>query len=105
MCPYLEVGITYQVPPYTTEGIDDGYAQPADGTLYLDANVELDRDDNKDVNHTQVEIGGGKVAPELLWVGFEGIWLLRHCINVFTDQCSVETTDVFKTVDLSQNYK
>lgn len=82
---YIHIYTAYQVATHTTEGVYDGYAQKSNGTLDLDSYVELDRNDDDDMNDTQMEIGGGKVSPKLLRNGCKGVRLSCIRIDLLTD--------------------
>ena len=87
--------LTYYVSPHSTDEIKNSYSQPADGSLNLDANVQLDGDDDDNVNDTQVDEGRREPTPKLLSCRSGWITILRSNTN------TIEPTYVTKTVDLS----
>ena len=49
-----------------------------------------------------MEVGGGEETPELLRVREKGVGLLCALVHLLIHQCTIETTDISKTVHLQK---
>lgn len=93
---------TYQVASHTTEGVDDQSPEPANGALYLDANIQLDGDNDEEMDDSQVKVGSREETPKLLRFWREGIPFTCLTVNRFSNQSSIETTNISETVHLRE---
>ena len=90
---------SYQVSTHSTDDVNDAHSKPANGPLYLDADIELHRHEQDDVDDSQVHEHGREEAPELLRVRLKRVWnSITVCL--FTNQKFIETTYRSKAVHL-----
>ena len=90
--------VTHNIASHSTNKVDEANPEPANSALDLNANIELDGDDDDNVDNTKMDEGRREPAPELLSCG--AVWIAV----LVTDTHSIEGTHITKTIDLWEQH-